>query len=445
MFLGHHLISLIPDFRSYPTGTQPASETASMEPPAQTLGIPNPGPTALSEVNELVQNIFSHLWDCPDTLRNAIISNRRFSDLAIDVLWAQGVIPSTRLTHLSRARLKFYAQKIVSFAISSRDNPRQHNRFSGIQFTRLKHLYFEGCYFPNPTRIEQYIYPTLATLQLVEKTIVPRILQRIMVTCHRIREIHVSAPEALGGRVTPALFRRFLEGSPTIERMHFASGMDRLFTEELWLHLAARTNLMCLGTDAVGTAQVLRRIAQSVPYPFRRLELLAIGMQSASVDTLVEMFPYIERLSVFLRDYTSTVIPELGSLHMLCQLTVSFPHGVQLLPSEIVPLKRLSLLEDLRLIPESPNSANYSDFNDNNLRRLLRRLPHLRVFKFGAYNVLRDAFEVAGRDSYGNLEHFSIPHSNNLLPFDLRSRGIPLFRKLRCLKIGAFRGFSAPE
>lgn len=382
------------------------------------------------QLPDILLKILEYLADDPVSLRSAVLVNKTWAEEGTNVLWRNP--PVAALASISDGRRQIYAEKVYDLSFSGDEEGFQHAAFRQLRFPRLKRLSVDFYRAQDQEKlwIGQYLQPSLEEFSLYGGDLAEDLLDFLGSRCVRLRKILIDHPI---NELEPDQFLAFLKAARSLVSMTFLVRMDKLITDQVFLHLAGRDNLEVLKLGKLIGGPIIKEVLEEISDPFKHLQELAIRLESTAVSSLVLTVRSITRLALEMEDDKCEVLQTIVSLRNLRSLEVHFRHKRVLPPAEIMALQHLKQLRKLVLQPwdeESPAST----LTDEDFARLSSSLRDLTHLSFQVQcNLSGAALKSLG-------EHCTLLESCEMLgSYDLRllnEARVPTFPELRELELG---------
>lgn len=393
---------------------------------------------------EIVAIILEQLGNTKD-LFAALQVNKLWADEATALLWRVDT-PIRALVHIEDAeRLQYYADKISSLWFHRIEIEwKNHFKLQHLRFPRLDRLTMDvsGQFGDkNQQMLLQYLGPKLRSFYIAGP-ILNCCLMQIQARCPALHELRLYGENGAGA-ITANDLLRFLNGMPSLSEISLGVGLEDVITDEVFVHLASRPNLVAL--DSSYTFLRLSRVKavqNTVDQPFHEMVSLECFSESKAFSELGRHLTRLTKLNLRMVDAASTTVFDLCSCTSLVSLDLTFHVHYHFPPEDLLALaKSCSHLRNFRVRPcwSGSDINDITDINDINnitddvIQGFVALLPGLSCFRLKIKtNLTHRALEVLG-EGCANLKICSLQGK-----FDLRlleSNGSVLFPRLEYLEL----------
>ena len=286
-----------------------------------------------------------------------------------------------------------------------------------------------------------YLQPNLRRLQFLGFWISNYHLRCIRAHFPALQSLTLQNLRADGDDTTAHELLQFLHDMPFLTSLRI--GLERAISDEVYIHLASRLNLIGLHSSKMLTLSLIEMMQELVEQPFSRLLFLTCHSGSEAFSQLSRHLLKIEDLTLRLMDSARQTIFDVCSFTSLLILNLDYSQCPYFdtsihFPAEgfLAIAKRCSRLQQLAVdrYPMSIENDGIGDINDDALQEFVSLLPqlvHLRLMI--NTNLAHRALRILGEGCTGLQECWLSGKSLQLGP--LGSSGPILFPKLECLKL----------
>ncbi len=219
---------------------------------------------------EIVAAILEFLENSQD-LFSALQVNTLWSDEATTSLWRVEP-PMEAFSGINDVeRLQYYADKITSLAFNDCNDARElHQKAQNLRFPRLTRIHANIWASEDEQYLLHYLQPKLQALKYSGAwPISDRFLMQIEGLCPALRSFSLWS---LAGTTPTCDLVRFLNSMPSLKSIHLGLDLENIISDQLYVHLASRPNLLVLEISSeTFTKRKSRKISAGIANPYPKL------------------------------------------------------------------------------------------------------------------------------------------------------------------------------
>ena len=348
--------------------------------------------SACSQAVELPEIVAAIMEQLPDnrTLFAALQVSKLWAEEATTVLWKDYPSISALIQILDAERLQYYANKVSYWNIvRDEDGPELHRKLQLLRFPRLRQINVRSSNFLDGKNLLGYLQPNLRWLQFCGFWISNYHLRCIRAHFPALQSLTLLNLRVDGDDTTAHELLQFLHDMPFLTNLRI--GLERAISDEVYIHLASRLNLIGLHSSKMLTLSLIEMMQEVVEQPFSRLLSLTCHSGSKAFSQLSRHLLKIEDLQLRLMDSARQTIFDVCSFSSLLILDLDYSQCPYFdtsihFPAEsfLAIAKRCSRLQQLAVdrYPVSIDNDGICDINDDALQEfvsLLPQLAHLRL------------------------------------------------------------------
>ena len=393
------------------------------------------------KLSEIVATIMEQLPN-NRTLFAALQVSRLWAEEATTVLWQDYPSISALVQIEDAKRIQYYANKVSSWRIKGdEDGPALHSKLQFLRFPRLRRIIVHASCFQDGKKLLGYLQPNLRTLRFYGCVISDYHLRCIRAHLPKLQSLTLQTLAHDGDEITAHELLQFLHDMPFLTNLGL--GLKRAVSDEVYFHLASRSNLTGLYSGNILTLGLIKMMQEVVEQPFSRLLSLKCCTGSKAFSQLSRHLLKIEDLHLRLMDSARETIFDVCSLNSLLILELDYDECQNFDTSIHFPAdgflalaKRCPHLQQLVVNRFLLNTENvgFSDINDDVLQEFVSLLPQLTHLRLRINtNLTHRALKILGEGCTMLQECWLSGKSLQLGP--LGSSGPVLFPKLEHLQL----------
>lgn len=402
---------------------------------------------------ELVAAILEQLHDTK-ALFAALQVNTLWADEATTVLWRVKPPLMAFARIVSLERLQYYAGKISVFDLWCDEHEcGGHSKFQYLRFPRLSKISANQDGQRNGLLFMQCLQPKSRTSEISEGPITDNYLMQVGARCPVLQSLELYNKL---GAITATDFLSFLNGMPSLTAIHLGPRLKDVISDEVYVHLASRPNLVALRTSfKVLTPGLVKRMQEVVDQPFPELVYLMCCSESEAFSQLSHHLTTLTELRLSVLDSSRKTVFDLCHCTSLVRLKLTFdafdtdfdadshfpPEGLLAIAKSCSHLQTF-IVNHIQEFDVARGSI--TDITDDVIQEFVALLPGLSCFNLNVKtNLTHQALRILG-EGCANLKECSLQGSS----FHLGLLGdiVPvLFPQLESLSLETFEDYLQSE